>query len=185
MHSTFSNSHMTKRSPRQRGFSLLEMLFATVILLAGLVGVAQLIPTTILLDHKSRMNSGSLVFAQRELEQMLQQPLAVAPPPQFVDTIGNVCLLGDPSQPGLIVGSPLVVINNQLMVDFSASTVSGYNFSYKDPNDPYGVTYDVRWAVTTGVNGAATTSRRFVLGVRQLGGDTFVPPVTLDSMVEK
>jgi prepilin-type N-terminal cleavage/methylation domain-containing protein len=182
---------MIKRSPRQRGFSLLEMLFATVILLAGLVGVAQLIPASILLDHKSRLNSGSLVFAQRELEQMMQQPLAVAPPPSFSDALGNVCigadscLLGDPSQPGVIVGSPVVVINNQLMVDFSASTVAGYNFSYKDPNDPYGVTYDVRWAVITEVNGTATTSRRFILGVRQLGGDTFVPPVTLDSMVEK
>jgi len=164
---------------------LLEMLFATLILLAGLVGIAQLIPTSILLDQKSRLNSGSLVFAQRELEQMMQQPLATTPPPQFVDAIGNVCSLGDPSQPGAPEGSPVLTINNQAMINFGASTVPGYNFSYTDPNDPYAVTYDVRWAVITQVNGSATTSRRIILGVRQLGGNDYVPPVTLDSMVEK
>jgi prepilin-type N-terminal cleavage/methylation domain-containing protein len=172
--------------PSQRGFSLLEMLFATVILLAGLVGVAQLVPTSILLDQKSRLNSNSLVFAQRELEQMLEQPLTSL---SFVDSIGNTCDLGDPTQAGKVVGSPVVVIQNQPMIDFSPSSlVSGYNFTYTDPDDPQQVTYDVRWAVITYVNSnGLVTSKRIILGVRQSSpsGNTFVPPVTLDSVVER
>src|SRR5580704_14859660 len=53
----------------QAGFSLLEMLFATVILLVGLVAVAQLVPASILLNWQNRYNSASTVFAQRELDQ--------------------------------------------------------------------------------------------------------------------
>jgi hypothetical protein len=158
------------------------MLIATVILLVGLVGVAQLIPASILLNDKNRLNSGSLVFAQRELDQMLEQPL---PALSFTDSNGHVCDLGNPGSPGTVVGSSVVVINNQPMIDFSAGTVAGYNFTYQDLNDPFRVTYDVRWAVITQVAGATPVSKRFILGVRQLGGTNFSLPVTLDTMVER
>jgi prepilin-type N-terminal cleavage/methylation domain-containing protein len=173
-----------KRRRLARGFSLLEMLFATLILLVGLVGVAQLVPASILLDQKSRLNSGALVFAQRELEQMIEQPISLQPA-TFTDSIGNLCDLGDSSQPGIVVGSPVVVINNQPMIDFTASAVAGYSFTYWDPDDPYQVTYDVRWAVVTYVQGTTIFRKRFILGVRQSGGPTYIPPVTLDTMVEK
>jgi len=164
------------------GFSLLEMLFATVILLAGLVGIAQLVPASILLDHRNRMNSSSVVFAQRELDQMLEQPFTRV---SFLDSQSVACNLGDSTQPDVVVGNPVLALgNNPPLIDFGASPVTGYSFTYADPNDPYGATFDVRWAVITRVNGSAITSRRFILGVRQVGG-TYVPPVTLDSMVSK
>lgn len=172
-------------SSREGGFSLLEMLFATVILLVGLVGIAQLVPTSILLNQRGRINSSSLVFAQRELDEMLDQPFTLTPPPTFTDSMLHVCSLGDPSQPGVIVGSPVVVANNRPLINFSAGRVPGYNFTYQDPNDPARVTYDVRWAVITRTNGTGTTSRRFILGVSQDGGSGYVPPVTLDTQVSK
>jgi len=176
---------LAARSLKERGFSLLEMLFATVILLVGLVGIAQIVPTSILLNQKGRINSSSLVFAQRELDEMLDQPFTLAPPPTFTDSMLHVCSLGDPSQPGVVVGSAVVVANNRPLINFAAARVPGYNFTYKDPNDPAGVTYDVRWAVITRTNATATTSRRFILGVSQDGGSGYVAPVTLDTMVSK
>jgi len=63
----------------QQGFSLLEMLFATVILLVGLVAVAQLIPASVLLNYHNRTDSSALVFAQRQLDILLDQPLNPRP----------------------------------------------------------------------------------------------------------
>src|SRR4029077_5764858 len=90
----------TKRRKRQQGFSLLEMMFATIILLVGLVAIAQLVPATILLNYRNRMDSSALVLAQRQLDQFLDQPLTTT---SFTDVPGTPCALGcslgDPTQP--------------------------------------------------------------------------------------
>jgi prepilin-type N-terminal cleavage/methylation domain-containing protein len=174
------------RRNRSRGFSLLEVMVATVILLIGLVGVAQLVPASILINQKGRLDSTSLVFAQQELDQMLAQPLKAT---SFLEANGALCAtscnLGNAGTPGVVVGNPVVFVYNRPLIDFSAAPVDNYSFTYTDPNDPFGVTYDVRWAVVTTVNGAAITGKRFFVGVRQLGGSTFAPAVTLDAMEEK
>jgi len=179
---------LTRRRSGERGFSILEMMLATVILLVGLVAIAQLVPATILMNYRNRNDSSALVFAQRELDVMLDQKLNSN---SFTDLngvycpIASICNLGNSAQPNQILGSPVVVINNQTLIDFGATAVDNYSFTYTDPNDPFGVTYDVRWAVVTTVNGASITGKRFFVGVRQLGGSTFVPAVTLDAMEEK
>jgi len=87
---------------RARGFSLVEMLIATVILLVGLVGIAQLVPASILINQKGRLNSTSLVFAQRELDQMLAHRLTDTSFQEAngVFCAGSFCSLGDASTPG-------------------------------------------------------------------------------------
>jgi len=52
-------------------------------------------------------------------------------------------------------------------------------------NDPSGTTYDVRWAVIITGSGGTASSKRFILGVRQVGGNGYFQPITLDTMVEK
>jgi type II secretory pathway pseudopilin PulG len=176
----------TKSGKRQEGFSILEMLLATVILLVGLVAIAQLVPASILLNYRNRTDSSALVFAQRELDQMIAQPLNPTPnnPPSFTDVYGNVCYLGDPTQPNHRVGTNVLTLNNVPVIDF-ASNVANYNFTYQDPADPGGVTYDVRWAVIITGDGTTAFSKRFILGIRQAGGNGYFQPITLDTVVGK
>src|SRR5260370_5588056 len=171
----------TKCRDRQRGFSLLEMMFATVILLVGLVAIAQLVPASILLNYRNRTDSSALVFAQRELDQFLDQPLSSS---SFLDALGNTCQLGNPNVTNAAQGTNVKVYNNQAIIDFN-SAVPGYNFTYPHPTDPSGTTYDVRWAVIITGNGATASSKRFIVGVRQAGGNGYFQPITLDTMVEK
>src|SRR5713226_1353572 len=104
----------TKLRDRQRGFSLLEMMFATIILLVGLVAIAQLVPASILLNYQNRLDSSALVFAQRELDQMLDQPLISS---SFVDVLGNTCQLGDPTVTNTVQGSGVTTgLNNQTII---------------------------------------------------------------------
>ncbi len=180
------------KKPRrgQRGFTLIEMLIATLVLLVGLVAVAQLVPAAIRLNAANRYDSTALVIAQREMEAMLNRPLTG--PPTFTDPQGllcpaaTVCNLGNPAAPNQVVPAGTVVWpNNRPMINFGVAAVPNYSFTFTDPNDPSGVSYDVRWAVITFGNGATATGRRFIVGVRRRGGNAPLQAVTLDSMLEK
>jgi prepilin-type N-terminal cleavage/methylation domain-containing protein len=165
----------------QRGFSILEVMLATVILLVGLVAIAQLVPASIFMNYRNRNDSSAMVFAQRELDQFVDQPLSL--PVAFNDALGNTCSLGNPAAPNIVQGSPVLVVNNQAIINFGAAPVTNFSFTYQDPTDPSGTTYDVRWAVIITGNGSKVSSKRFILGVRQQGGNGYFQPVTLDTMV--
>ena len=182
------------RHSGERGFTLVEMLIATVVVLVGLVAVAQLVPTSVILNSNNRNDGTALVFAQRELEAIREQTLSVplTSSPTFSDPQGvscpalQICRLGDPTQPNIVIGSP-VTLNSvgAPIIDFSAAPVSGYSFTYTDPNDPFRTAYDVRWAVITLTNGQIITGRRIIVGVFRQGTQAPTLPITLDTMVEK
>jgi hypothetical protein len=134
------------------------------------------------LNSGNRDDSTAMAFAQRELDALREQPMSAL---TFTDPNGFLCNLGDPTQPKVLVGSPVLMINNRPQINFGVAQVPGYSFNYKDPNDPYFVTYDVRWAVITYANGGNPTAKRFILGaLRRTNNATFLP-LTLDTMVEK
>jgi prepilin-type N-terminal cleavage/methylation domain-containing protein len=167
---------------RQRGFTLIELMISTMVLLVGVVAVAELVPTAIFLNSRNRSDSGSLVYAQREMDQFLNQSLAST---TFTDQQGNICNLGGNTVFNAVVGSPVTTLGGHVAINFSGAQVAGYSYYYLDTEDTSGTKYDVRWAViNTGVAGSVS-SRRFILGVQKSKGDTPLPPVTLDATVER
>jgi len=185
------NSVARRRAGRrrnQRGFTLVEVLMAIVVLLVGVVAVAQLVPASVGSNSTNRNDSSALVFAQRQMDLFLGQPLNTSGPSSFTETIDGqtfTCYLGNPLQPNQVVGSQYALLYNQLVIDFTAGTVPNYSFVYHDPNDPAEVVYDVRWAVITVTNNGLVTSKRFIVGVRKKGGNGIYPPVTLDTILSK
>jgi prepilin-type N-terminal cleavage/methylation domain-containing protein len=181
----FKNIAIAKRT-RQRGFTLLEVLVATILLLTGIVAVAQLVPVAVTASNNSRRDSTASIVAQRQLSAFLEQPLTTLGPIPDAFGQGNNCALGDPTAPGVTVGSPVVVIGNRPTINFAAGAVANYSFTMAaDPEDPYGARFDIRWAVITGGNGATASSRRFIIGARQINTRNYVLPLTLDAMVQR
>jgi type II secretory pathway pseudopilin PulG len=179
---------MIRNRSKQHGFTLVEMLMATVVVIVGLVAVAQLVPTSVMMNMNNRNDGTALVFAQRAIEFIREQPLTSATftdPLGVLCPLGQSCLLGDATQPNVMVGSNLNTSGTPI-IDFSATPLTGYSYTYIDPNDPYGAAYDVRWAIsTTTGTGGIITGRRIILGVFRRGMKSAALPVTLDTLVEK
>jgi len=178
------------RRSNQQGFTLIEMLMATAIIIVGLVAVAQLVPASVMLNSYNRNDGTALVFAQRQMEAMREQPLTAttfSDPNGVYCPLSQTCQLGSLGQPNVLVGSPVIPFENSPIIDYTAAPVPGYQFTYIDPNDPLGVSTDVRWAVITNQNPSsqAVTSRRIILGVFRRGMASPTLPITLDLMVEK
>jgi prepilin-type N-terminal cleavage/methylation domain-containing protein len=173
----------------ERGFTLIEMLFATVIVVVGLVAVAQLVPTSIMMNANNRNDGTALVIAQRQMEALRSVPLTattLTDPLGVTCPFGQTCNVGDPTQSG-VVGSPVVLFNNSPIINYALAIVNGYGFTYTDPNDPTGAVNDVRWAVVTVTNGAngPVTGRRIIVGAFRRGMKAPTYPVSLDTMVSK
>jgi prepilin-type N-terminal cleavage/methylation domain-containing protein len=174
----------------ERGFTLVEMLIATVVVVVGLVAVAQLVPTSMMMNANNRSDGTALVIAQRQMEALRAVPLTsttFTDPLGVTCPLGQTCNIGNPTQVGM-VGCPVVLFNNSPVINFAPPTaVAGYGFTYTDLNDPSGAVNDVRWAVvsvTSGTNGPVT-GRRIVVGVFRRGMKTITYPISLDTMVSR
>src|SRR5260221_8555532 len=130
---------------------------------------------------------GAVVFPKKKRKRWRPAPLGIT---IFTARWGLICppaatcSVGDPNQPGVLVGSPVVLFNNLPVIDYSQPQVGGYSYTYTDPNDPTGAANDVRWAVVTVTNGTVA-GRRIIVGSFRRGMKTPTYPVSLDTMVSK
>ena len=162
----------------QRGFSILEMLLASAVLMVGIVSVVQLVPASLQLNANNRLDTLATVIAQRELDQMLGQPLWVD---TFLDEDKNIISLGGPNSPGASVVKDYVGAEQ---IDFNAARVVGFSIpSYVDPSR---ATFDVRWRVIPQAVNGRVISRRIIIGCRKTNATGQLQlPVTLDTWVQK
>src|ERR1700682_4245961 len=128
-----------KRRAGQSGFSILEMVLASAILMVGIISVVQLVPASLQLNANNRLDTLATVIAQRELDQMLSQPLSTD---TFVDTDQRTISLGGAGSPG----APVVMDpqGKTVQIDFTANPVAGFSIpQYIDPNDPSGAAFEL------------------------------------------
>lgn len=177
------------KAGKASGFSLLEMIIASAILLVGILSVVQLVPASLRSNLYNRMDTTAMAVAQRELDQMLNQPLTQT---SFHDQDNTQVSLGGAGSPG----APLIMQGPTPVIDFGASAVTGFSKTYTDLTT--GVTFDIRWAVIplTNPNVASkpVIGKRIIIGCRRLLGacasttdPTCQPtlPVTLDTSIQE
>ena len=169
--------------PADSGFSILEMIIASAIMMVGIISVVQLVPVSLQLNATNRLDTLATVIAQRELDQMLSQPLAVN---SFIDTDGRAISLGGAGSPG---ASVVPDAQGAEQIDFTAATVTGFVIpAYQDRNDPNfpnGATFELRWAVIPQTKGSRIISKRIIIGCRQTNANRPALAVNLDTWVHK
>jgi len=177
------NRGFARSDRKQNGFSVLEMILASSILMVGIISVVQLVPASLKSSVGNRLDTMATVVCQRELDQMLSQPLSVG---AFPDMNNQAISLGGVGSPGASV----LMSGQSVVIDFSPGTTppAGFSTTYADPNDPTGASFELRWAVFPQLNNGVVVGRRIVIGCRRAnsgGNQQLLLPVTLDSSVQK
>jgi len=145
---------------RAAGFTVLEVLVATVILLVGIIGVSEMVPQALDSDMRNRDTSSSIMAAQMELEQIIGVPINVntaasATDYSFLDSDGvqiNLGALPIPATAAANAAPPIAVQSGCPLTaagsfDFSvACTAANYT---KIVTPALGPTFEVRWNVMT------------------------------------
>jgi hypothetical protein len=149
------------------------MIIASAIMMVGIISVVQLVPISLQLNASNRLDTLATVIAQRELDQMLSQPLSTT---TFVDQDRNSVSLGGAGSPG----APVTMQGQTAQIDFTAAPVAGFSIpQYVDPSDPTGATFELRWAVIPSAGNLV--SKRIIIGCRRTNGNRPSLPVNLDT----
>jgi prepilin-type N-terminal cleavage/methylation domain-containing protein len=166
----------------ERGFSLIELLVAMVVLAVGLLAGLGMIIAAIASNGGPKTNTAAATLAESTLERIVAVPLSptgVSSPTSLNDCAGNNFAIN--TAPG---GSPLVTTTWGISADFQQPAVPGYSMLYVNCTSGQGLTYDIRWTIEAG----PTPSTQLVtVSARALGTNTgpsapFVRPVTLRTL---
>lgn len=168
------------------GFTLVEVMIATLVLLIGLVAVARLVPLSINRNQLNRNDSKSTVVAEQVLDQILSQTIDQTTATINLDGQNFVIQIGGPGAGP--TGSPITTATGQVGISFAGAAVPGYNFALFDPSNPSDPGIEVRLGVITKAGGGAgPVSKRFVVGAwrRDNSQNQTFSPAIFDGFVQR
>lgn len=147
-----------RKGLRTRGFSLIELLVAMLILTVGMVGGVAIISVAIASNANSRTDTGAVSLAQSTMDRIIvisTNATGTQLKTQMTDCNGTSHTVN--TAPG---GAPTTTISGistgTQVIDFSAAAVNEYQMNYTlcaaGASGYTGVpqTYDVRWNISTG-----------------------------------
>lgn len=163
-----------KKRNQARGFSMVELLVATIVLVTGILGGGLMIMMGMARDNANRVDTTATNAAQTVLEQLASVPANANPSISITDCAATNSLNTAAG------GAPLTSSGD---IDFSQNVVSGYQVNYTlCNNNGTQVVYDVRWNISgiqnQGFGKLITVSAQqyFVANQTGIGG---IRPVTL------
>jgi Tfp pilus assembly protein PilV len=163
-----------RRNP-QAGLTMLEVLFAAVVLTIGFMGLIGLVATAIASNNRNKLDSTGTMLTQAVVEQ-INSTIVGSGTATLSDCAGNTWNIGT-----AIGGAALSGAN----MDFTQSLVpTSYKMNYVVCNGSQQTKYDVRWRVQqiSSDNYLVTVGAR-MMGSGNGGNRYFALPVTLRTFV--
>lgn len=143
---------------RQRGFSLIELVVAMLVLTVGMVGGVAIISVAIASNANSRFDTGAVALAQSTMDRIIVISASASGSQlttNMTDCNGTAHSIN--TAPGGAFYTTISGLSNETQViDFSAAAVTGYQMNYTlcgaggagYTGQPQ--TYDVRWYIGNG-----------------------------------
>lgn len=172
------NFQHQRRAKSGSGFSLLELMLATLVLSVALLGGMVMIVMGMARNSTNRLDSTATNVAQTVLEDIAGTPPNANLPLTITDCAGNNLQIT--TAPGGPAPNP-----NTGDINFNQPAVAGYQVNYTVCNNGRQTQYEVRWNVQQVPGGWAkmiTVSARQPL-TRQNAAMFALPPVTLRTVV--
>jgi prepilin-type N-terminal cleavage/methylation domain-containing protein len=133
---------------RQSGFSLIEVMFAMVLLAVGLMGSIGMICVAAASNGGSKLNTTAATLAESAMEKIVAIPagsVGNSALTSLTDCQGNVFTMKTSQG-----GSQLTTNGTFTSVDFHQPAVPNYSMQYVMCSGGQNIAYDVRWRVDSG-----------------------------------
>ena len=181
-----------RNGKRQRGFSLIEMMIAMVVLAVGLGALTILFTTAMYTNTKSNKDTTATMLAQTVMEQIDAQSTNGAANFNITDCQGTAWLVNmtPGAAPNGAGATLLPVTSNTLYGSIDpnqayAAVPAGYAMQYVHCGaNSQQTIFDVRWNIMSANSNArlVTVQARQNSRANSLGGQVFAYPVTLRGM---
>jgi len=150
-----------RRKRNQRGFGLIELLIAMLVLTIGLLGGMVILTVAVASNAQAKFDTSAVSLAQSTMDKILAlSAVAAAPTTSVTDCNGVVHTVNSAVAANAPTGAPTTTINGiangTQVIDFTAAPVANYSMQYTMcaaggagyVGQPQ--VYDVRWNISPG-----------------------------------